>query len=118
MYVHAHVNSSRGTAWLFRVSSAGRFDDQVKPTSYGRSQRILCRSDQKKPLGPRPATLFFGTAGRNPGASSARTGISKSREIDPACAGRPRPDIARTAHELGCRSAYNDLNRFGSMPPM
>ncbi|RRQ19883.1 AmmeMemoRadiSam system radical SAM enzyme, partial [Guyparkeria sp. SCN-R1] len=97
----------------------GRFDDQVKLTSYGRSSGFCVDPIEKKPLNhflPGSATLSFGTAGCNLACKFCQNwDISKSREIDVLASRAAPADIARTAHELGCRSVaftYNDPTIF------
>ena len=96
-----------------------RVDDQIVLTSYGRSSGFCVDPVEKKPLNhflPGSAVLSFGTAGCNLACKFCQNwDISKSRETD-TLADRATPDeLARVAHEMGCRSVaftYNDPTIF------
>jgi len=96
-----------------------RIDDQITLTSYGRSSGFCVDPVEKKPLNhflPGSAVLSFGTAGCNLACKFCQNwDISKSREIDTLTSRASPGDIARAAHELGCRSVaftYNDPTIF------
>ncbi len=96
-----------------------RIDDQIILTSYGRSSGFCVDPVEKKPLNhflPGSAVLSFGTAGCNLACKFCQNwDISKSREIDTLTSRASPGDIARAAHELGCRSVaftYNDPTIF------
>jgi pyruvate formate lyase activating enzyme len=96
-----------------------RIDNQITLTSYGRSSGFCVDPVEKKPLNhflPGSAVLSFGTAGCNLACKFCQNwDISKSREIDTLTSRAGPGDIARSAHELGCRSVaftYNDPTIF------
>ncbi len=84
-------------------------------TTYGRSSGFCVDPIEKKPLNhflPGTPVLSFGTAGCNLACKFCQNwDMSKSRELDTLAAVASPRDIARRAHELGCRSVaytYND----------
>ena len=96
-----------------------RVDDQIVLTSYGRSSGFCVDPVEKKPLNhflPGSAVLSFGTAGCNLACKFCQNwDISKSRETDTLSASATPHDLARVAHEMGCRSVaftYNDPTIF------
>jgi len=92
-----------------------RLDDKIKLVGYGRSSGFCIDPIEKKPLNhfyPGTAVLSFGTAGCNLACKFCQNwDISKSREMD-RLADRASPrQLARAAHDYGCRSiafTYND----------
>ena len=110
----------RGVCFVRARPDAGTTDaDGVVLATYGRSSGFCVDPIEKKPLNhflPGSATFSFGTAGCNLACRFCQNwDISKSKEID-TLADEATPDaIARTAHELGCRSVaftYNDPTIF------
>ncbi len=96
-----------------------REDDGVVLTSYGRSSGFCVDPIEKKPLNhflPGSSVFSFGTAGCNLACRFCQNwDISKSKEIDTLADEASPETIARTAHELGCRSVaftYNDPTIF------
>ncbi len=84
-------------------------------TTYGRSTGFCIDPIEKKPLNhflPGSAVLSFGTAGCNLGCKFCQNwDISKSRELDIACAEAAPEEIAEAALAHGCGSiafTYND----------
>jgi pyruvate formate lyase activating enzyme len=88
---------------------------EIVLTSWGRSSGYCIDPIEKKPLNhflPGTPILSFGTAGCNLACKFCQNwDISKSRQMD-TLADQARPEqIARAAHEMGCRSVaytYND----------
>ena len=110
----------RGVCFVRARPDTGTSDDDgVVLATYGRSSGFCVDPIEKKPLNhflPGSATFSFGTAGCNLACRFCQNwDISKSKEID-TLADEASPDaIARTAHELGCRSVaftYNDPTIF------
>jgi pyruvate formate lyase activating enzyme len=92
-----------------------RQGDQMVLTTYGRSSGFCVDPIEKKPLNhfyPGSSILSFGTAGCNLTCKFCQNwDISKSRETDTLADSASPEQIARSAHELGCRSVaftYND----------
>ncbi len=90
-------------------------DNQVVLTTYGRSSGYCIDPIEKKPLNhflPGTPVLSFGTAGCNLACKFCQNwDISKSREFDTLADAAMPENIARAAHELGCKSiafTYND----------
>jgi pyruvate formate lyase activating enzyme len=90
-------------------------DGEIVLTTYGRSSGFCVDPIEKKPLNhfhPGTPVLSFGTAGCNLGCSFCQNwDISKSREIDTLADAASPERLARSAHELGCKSVaftYND----------
>ncbi len=93
----------------------GNDDGEIVMTSYGRSSGFAVDPIEKKPLNhflPGTPVFSFGTAGCNLACKYCQNwDISKSREVDTLADAASPEKIARTAHELGCRSVaytYND----------
>ncbi|RMF86553.1 MAG: AmmeMemoRadiSam system radical SAM enzyme [Nitrospinota bacterium] len=92
-----------------------RHNDQIVLTTYGRSSGFCVDPIEKKPLNhflPGTPILSFGTAGCNLACKFCQNwDISKSRQMDTLADAASPEAIARTAHDLGCRSVaftYND----------
>jgi len=92
-----------------------REGDRMVLTTYGRSSGFCVDPIEKKPLShfhPGSSVLSFGTAGCNLACKFCQNwDISKSREMDTLMDQASPQKIARTAHDLGCRSVaftYND----------
>jgi pyruvate formate lyase activating enzyme len=93
--------------------------DGVVLTTYGRSSGFCVDPIEKKPLNhflPGSSVFSFGTAGCNLACRFCQNwDISKSKAIDTLADQASPETIARTAHELGCRSVaftYNDPTIF------
>jgi len=93
--------------------------DGVVLTTYGRSSGFCVDPIEKKPLNhflPGSSVFSFGTAGCNLACRFCQNwDISKSKAIDTLADEASPETIARTAHELGCRSVaftYNDPTIF------
>jgi pyruvate formate lyase activating enzyme len=93
--------------------------DGVVLTTYGRSSGFCVDPIEKKPLNhflPGSSVFSFGTAGCNLACRFCQNwDISKSKEIHTLADEASPETIARTAHELGCRSVaftYNDPTIF------
>ncbi len=96
-----------------------RQDDGVVLTTYGRSSGFCVDPIEKKPLNhflPGSSVFSFGTAGCNLSCRFCQNwDISKSKAIDTLADQASPETIARTAHQLGCRSVaftYNDPTIF------
>jgi pyruvate formate lyase activating enzyme len=96
-----------------------REGDEVVLTTYGRSSGFCIDPIEKKPLNhfwPGSSVLSFGTAGCNLACRFCQNwDISKSKEIDTLADSASPADIARAAHDHGCRSVaftYNDPTIF------
>jgi len=96
-----------------------REGDEVVLTTYGRSSGFCVDPIEKKPLNhflPGSSVFSFGTAGCNLACRFCQNwDISKSKEIDTLADEASPEAIARTAHEMGCRSVaftYNDPTIF------
>lgn len=92
-----------------------RVQDQVVLTTYGRSSGFCVDPIEKKPLNhfyPGSSVLSFGTAGCNLACKFCQNwDISKSREMDTLASEASPAQIAKAAHETGCKSVaytYND----------
>ena len=92
-----------------------RVDDAMVLTTYGRSSGFCIDPIEKKPLNqfyPGSSVFSFGTAGCNLACKFCQNwDISKSREMDTLMDQASPEKIAKTAHELGCKSVaytYND----------
>ena len=92
-----------------------REGNQIVLTTYGRSSGFCVDPIEKKPLNhflPGSAVFSFGTAGCNLACKFCQNwDMSKSREIDTLADAASPEQIARRAHDLGCRSVaytYND----------
>ncbi len=90
-------------------------DGEIVLTTYGRSSGFCVDPIEKKPLNhfhPGTPVLSFGTAGCNLGCNFCQNwDISKSREIDTLADAASPERLARSAHELDCKSVaftYND----------
>ncbi len=90
-------------------------DDQIVSTTYGRSTGFCIDPIEKKPLNqfyPGTAVLSFGTPGCNLGCTFCQNWtMSRSRNVEAACAEAQPQAIAAAAIEHGCRSVaftYND----------
>ena len=93
--------------------------DGIVLTTYGRSSGFCVDPIEKKPLNhflPGSSVFSFGTAGCNLACRFCQNwDISKSKAIDTLADQASPETIARTAHELGCRSVaftYNDPTIF------
>ncbi len=93
----------------------GNLGGRVVLATYGRSSGFAIDPIEKKPLNqflPGTPVLSFGTAGCNLACKFCQNwDISKSREMDTLMDAATPEVIARTAHQLGCRSVaytYND----------
>jgi pyruvate formate lyase activating enzyme len=93
--------------------------DGVVLTTYGRSSGFCVDPIEKKPLNhflPGSSVFSFGTAGCNLACRFCQNwDISKSKTVDTLADEASPETIARTAHELGCRSVaftYNDPTIF------
>jgi pyruvate formate lyase activating enzyme len=90
-------------------------DGKIVSTTYGRSTGFCIDPIEKKPLNqfyPGTAVLSFGTAGCNLGCTFCQNWtMSRSRDVEAACAEAKPEAIAAAAREHGCRSVaftYND----------
>jgi pyruvate formate lyase activating enzyme len=93
--------------------------DTVALNTYGRSSGFCVDPIEKKPLNhflPGSSVFSFGTAGCNLACRFCQNwDISKSKEVDTLADEASPETIARTAHELGCKSVaftYNDPTIF------
>ena len=93
----------------------GRLHDEVVLTTYGRSSGFCIDPIEKKPLNhflPGTPVFSFGTAGCNLSCKFCQNwDMSKSREMDTLADAASAQQIARAAHDSGCRSVaftYND----------
>lgn len=98
----------------------GRFDDQVKLTSYGRSSGFCVDPVEKKPLNhflPGSAVLSFGTAGCNLACKFCQNwDISKSHQDQVHSKHVAPQDVPLLAKKYGCDSiafTYNEPTIWG-----
>ena len=94
-------------------------EDGVVLTTWGRSSGFCVDPIEKKPLNhflPGSSVFSFGTAGCNLACRFCQNwDISKSKAVDTLADEASPETIARTAHEMGCRSVaftYNDPTIF------
>ncbi|MBM5812476.1 MAG: AmmeMemoRadiSam system radical SAM enzyme [Gammaproteobacteria bacterium] len=97
----------------------GRGRDGIELYTWGRSSGFCVDPIEKKPLHhflPGSAVLSFGTAGCNLACKFCQNwDLSRSRETDTLADAATPPELAATAHGLGCASVaftYNDPTVF------